>query len=289
MTRLLQIKEEHGAEAVVFGRATPAGSASSDFETWLIRLANAFGSPNVLATTHICTWNVLFGSKLTFGTPLPPPDYENTHCILLWGANPLATFPTSAQRIRRARARGAKLIVIDPRQHRLAREADYWLRVRPGTDAALALGMTHVLIEENLYDVAFVRTWTNGPFRSATTRSNCLGHVTCRHPRRPTVSSFGTLPANYRSSVIPRSDTPIRCSRRSRESSHVVSGIRRWFAVLPSPCSGILQRATRLSSPRKSPGSRPRRFAAPCASSQPNFRPVCLAGLGWRCIVMQCR
>jgi len=92
------------------------------------------------------------------------PDYENTHCILLWGANPLATFPTSAQRIRRARARGAKLIVIDPRQHRLAREADYWLRVRPGTDAALALGMTHVLIEENLYDVAFVRTWTNGPF-----------------------------------------------------------------------------------------------------------------------------
>ena len=164
MTRLLQIKEEHGAEAVVFGRATPAGSASSDFETWLIRLANAFGSPNVLATTHICTWNVLFGSKLTLGTPLPPPDYENTHCILLWGANPLATFPTSAQRIRRARARGAKLIVIDPRQHRLAREADYWLRVRPGTDAALALGMTHVLIEENLYDVAFVRTWTNGPF-----------------------------------------------------------------------------------------------------------------------------
>ena len=88
VTRLLQIKEEFGPEAVVFGRATPAGSASSDFETWLIRLANAFGSPNVLATTHICTWNVLFGSKLTFGTPLPPPDYENTHCILLWGANP---------------------------------------------------------------------------------------------------------------------------------------------------------------------------------------------------------
>ena len=163
-TRLSQVKEEHGPEAVVFGRSTPAGSASSDFEAWLIRLANAFGSPNVLATTHICTWNALFGSKLTFGTPLPPPDYENTRCILLWGANPLATFPTSAQRISRARARGAKLIVIDPRQHRLAREADYWLRVRPGSDAALALGMIHVLIEENLYDEDFARTWTNGPF-----------------------------------------------------------------------------------------------------------------------------
>src|SRR6516165_706100 len=164
VSRFSEISQKYGTEAVVFGRSTPAGSAASDFEPWLIRLANAFGSPNVLTTTHICTWNVLFGSKLTFGTPLPPPDYENTHCILLWGANPLATFPTSAQRISRARARGAKLIVIDPRQHRLAREADYWLRVRPGTDAALALGMTHVLIEENLYDVAFVRTWTNGPF-----------------------------------------------------------------------------------------------------------------------------
>ena len=162
--RLSQIKEEHGPEAVVFGRSTPAGSPSSDFETWLIRLANAFGSPNVLATTHICTWNVLFGSKLTFGTPLPSPDYENTRCILLWGANPLATFPTSAQRISQARGRGAKLIVIDPRQHRLAREADCWLRVRPGSDAALALAMIHVLIEENLYDEGFARSWTNGPF-----------------------------------------------------------------------------------------------------------------------------
>ena len=154
----------HGAEAVAFGRSTPAGSPASDFEPWLIRLANAFGSPNVLATTHICTWNVLFGSKHTFGVPTPPPDYENTSCILLWGANPLATFPTSAQRIARARARGAKVIVIDPRQHRLAREADCWLRVRPGSDGALALAMIHVLLQEQRYDEGFVRDWTNGPF-----------------------------------------------------------------------------------------------------------------------------
>jgi len=157
VSRFSEISQKYGTEAVVFGRSTPAGSAASDFEPWLIRLANAFGSPNVLTTTHICTWNVLFGSKHTFGTPTPPPDYENTRCILLWGANPLATFPTSAQRITRARVRGAKLIVIDPRQHRLAREADCWLRVRPGSDGALALGMIHVLLEERLYDEEFVR------------------------------------------------------------------------------------------------------------------------------------
>jgi len=163
-SRLIEIKTRHGPEAVVFGRSTPAGSAASDFEQWLVRLANAFGSPNVLATTHICTWNWLFGSKHTFGTPTPPPDYEYTRCILLWGANPRATIPTAAQRISRARSRGAKLIVVDPRQHNLAREADCWLRVRPGSDAALALAMIHVLVEENLYDEAFVRDWTNGPF-----------------------------------------------------------------------------------------------------------------------------
>ncbi len=162
--RLGGIKEQYGAEAVVFGRSTPAGSAASDFEPWVIRLASAFGTPNNLSTTHICTWNSVYGAKYTYGTPTPAPDYENTQCILLWGANPLATFPTAGARILRARKRGARLIVIDPRQHRLAREADWWLRVRPGADAALALGMTHVLIDEKLYDEAFVRDWTNGPF-----------------------------------------------------------------------------------------------------------------------------
>ncbi|MBV8121517.1 MAG: molybdopterin-dependent oxidoreductase [Alphaproteobacteria bacterium] len=163
-SRLLEIRDRYGAEAVVFGRATPAGSAASDFEPWVLRLANAFGSPNVLATTHICTWNAIWGSKHTFGSPTPSPDFENTRCILLWGANPRATFTTFAQRISKARNRGAKLIVIDPRRHRLAQQADYWLRVRPGSDSALALAMVHVLIEEKLYDEHFVRDWTNGPF-----------------------------------------------------------------------------------------------------------------------------
>ena len=117
-----------------------------------------------MSAIHICTWNVSAGAKHTYGTPTPSPDYENTRCILLWGANPRATFPTAAQRISRARARGAKLIVIDPRRNNLARSADCWLRVRPGSDAALALAMIHVLIEEKLFDEAFIRDWTTGPF-----------------------------------------------------------------------------------------------------------------------------
>jgi anaerobic selenocysteine-containing dehydrogenase len=163
-SRLAQIKTESGPEAVVFACGTPSGGASADFAPWLTRLGNAFGTPNRMSAIHICTWNVSAGAKHTYGTPTPSPDYENARCILLWGANPRATFPTAAQRLNRARARGAKLIVIDPRRNNLARSADSWLRVRPGSDAALALAMIHVLIEEKLSDLSFVRDWTTGPF-----------------------------------------------------------------------------------------------------------------------------
>ncbi len=163
-SRLSQIKAQSGPEAVVFACGTPSGGGSADFSAWLTRLGNAFGTPNRLSAIHICTWNVAAGAKHTYGTPTPSPDYENARCILLWGANPRATFPTAAQRISRARNRGAKLIVIDPRRHNLARSADCWLRVRPGSDAALALAMIHVLIEENLFDEVFLREWTTGPF-----------------------------------------------------------------------------------------------------------------------------
>jgi anaerobic selenocysteine-containing dehydrogenase len=62
-----------------------------------------------------------------------------------------------------ARRRGAKLISVDPRRAGLASEADCWLRVRPGTDAALALAITGVLLERGWYDVEFVRRFTNAP------------------------------------------------------------------------------------------------------------------------------
>jgi anaerobic selenocysteine-containing dehydrogenase len=163
-SRLLEIKARHGPEAVVFPIATPAGSGSIDFTFWAQRLAHAFGSPNIERSTHVCQWHRDGGSRYTYGVGLPPPDYENARCILLWGFNPQATWPTMAMRIGRARARGAQLIVIDPRKTDLAGKADVWLPVRPGADGALALSMIHVLLEERLYDEDFVRDWTNGTF-----------------------------------------------------------------------------------------------------------------------------
>jgi anaerobic selenocysteine-containing dehydrogenase len=162
--RLSATKENHGAEAVVFGFGTPSGGGISDGARWVERLANAFGSPNLLASLHVCNWNREWGAQYTYGVPTPPPDYDSANCILLWGMNPYATWPAAAARINRAKARGAKLIVIDPRRSGAVEKADLWLRVRPGGDGALALSMIHVLLEEKLYDETFVRDWTNGAF-----------------------------------------------------------------------------------------------------------------------------
>src|SRR5215510_4708615 len=163
-SRLLDIKTQYGAEAVVFGRATPSASAAFDFADWFYRLANAFGSPNILSTYHICGWHRGIGSKYTYGVGIPAADYEHTRCMLLLGCNPEASEPATTLHISQARGRGAKLIVIDPRKTNLAQKADCWLQIRPGADSALALGMIHVLLEEKLYDERFAREWTNGGF-----------------------------------------------------------------------------------------------------------------------------
>jgi anaerobic selenocysteine-containing dehydrogenase len=161
---LLALRDRYGAESVVFGRPAPGGSPANEYVGWLMRLANLFGSPNIMATTHICNWHKDTGSAYTYGHGIPAPDFERTKLIVIWGHNPEVSWPAHAKRITEARRRGVKLLVIDPRQTNLARKADLWLRVRPGTDGALALAFLHVFFEEQLFDSEFAREWTNGPF-----------------------------------------------------------------------------------------------------------------------------
>ncbi len=159
--RLGDLRDRYGAESVFFYRGASGGSASAEYEPWLIRFASLFGSPNTVSTGHICSWHKDNGSRYTYGTGIPNPDFERTACILLWGHNPNASWPTQAIRISAARKRGARLIVIDPRAIPLARKADLWLKVRPGTDGLLALSFLNVMLAEKLYDEDFVRDWTN--------------------------------------------------------------------------------------------------------------------------------
>ena len=91
------------------------------------------------------------------------PDLEQAGCILFWGYNPNLARIAHAVATTEALDRGARLIVVDPRRAGPANKADVWLRVRPGTDGALALGIAHVMIERGWYDRDFIRDWTNGP------------------------------------------------------------------------------------------------------------------------------
>ena len=162
--RLLQLRRESGAESVAFSRPAQGGSAASDWTPWMLRLASAFGTPNVITTSHICQWGRDSGSVYTYGVGLPTPHYEEAKTILIWGHNPAISNVLSWRRIKEGQRRGARLMVVDPRRSETAIRADTWLAPRHGTDSALLLGLLRLSIEEDLYDREFVRLWTNAPF-----------------------------------------------------------------------------------------------------------------------------
>ena len=164
--RLRRIAGEHGPESVAFSMASPSTSASADAIDWIQRLMGAFGSPNLCVSMELCGWGRYLATSYTYGAGVPGvymPDLENAGCILFWGYNPNLARLTHATATTAALKRGARLIVVDPRRVGLAKRADVWLQVRPGSDGALALGIAHVMIERGWYDREFVRDWTNGP------------------------------------------------------------------------------------------------------------------------------
>ena len=163
-SKLREIAGSLGPEAVSFAVTTPSGTAIGDSFAWIQRLAHAFGSPNLVFATENCNWHKDFSPAYTTGASIGMPDYGRTGCMLLWGFNPAATWSAHAREIREAQKRGAKLIAVDPRQAGLARGADQWLRVRPGTDGILALALAGLLIERDWFDRDFVRDYSNGPF-----------------------------------------------------------------------------------------------------------------------------
>lgn len=158
------IQERYGAEsiAVITGTGPRTGNNVARLFAYI------FGTPNKISVdNHICFAPSTIAEMATYGelTTMMEigPDYRNSDCILVWGANPLISHPPRGKEIVQARhKRGAKLIVVDPRRTGLAAMADLWLPIRPGTDLALALGMINVIIEGNLYDKEFVNQWCSG-------------------------------------------------------------------------------------------------------------------------------
>lgn len=157
--RLLAERERGNPESVVFCQGT-----DRNYLEWVFRFANAFGSPNVLGPAHICFYPRLLASLFTCGD-MTFVDYDGQpECIMLWGSNKPDCHSDGVigTGLSRAIKRGAELIVIDPRRTRLTDQARYWLRPRPGSDTALALGMINVIIARRAYDEDFVRDYASG-------------------------------------------------------------------------------------------------------------------------------
>ena len=137
-------------------------TAIADSAVFVRRLMNAFGTPNQVSHLDLCGWGRGFATRYVFGVGSVATggaggamaDIAESGCLILWGYNPSFTRITHATATVAALKRGMKLIVIDPRNVGLANKADVWLRVRPGTDGALALGLASIMIEREW----FVRT-----------------------------------------------------------------------------------------------------------------------------------
>lgn len=157
--KLGEIKKEYGAEAIDFHYGH---YHSGDVGSYLSRLANLIGTPNISTPNHICHVPRIFLQFIFDFGAVVPPDVAHTNLIIIWGGNPEVTNKPQQIAIREARERGAKLVVIDPRVTAYAEEADIYAQLRPGTDGALALGMLNVIINEELYDTEFVDEWTIG-------------------------------------------------------------------------------------------------------------------------------
>ena len=112
----------------------------------------------------ICSMAGTVGMRMTVGANIgaDPEGIPESDLVLLWGTNTLTSNPHLWPFVLEAREKGARVIAIDPIRTRTAAQCDEWIGIRPGTDAALALGMMHVLFERGLTDDDYIAKYTLG-------------------------------------------------------------------------------------------------------------------------------
>ena len=157
--RLKKIIAEHGPEA--WGVSASMWNNGTDHQLDR-RVMNHIGSPNWTSGVALCAGNTAAINRFTYGW-FPQADIANSKCVVLFGHNPRRHSWTAMYNlIKQAEAKGAKLIVCDPRQSASAKRAHIWLPLKVGSDTAMIFGWLKVIIDEKLYDEDFVKNWTIG-------------------------------------------------------------------------------------------------------------------------------
>ncbi|EMM2263682.1 molybdopterin oxidoreductase family protein [Pseudomonas aeruginosa] len=156
-SRLGEIRERHGTDAVAVYQGNPSVHnyglmTHSNYFLGLLKTRNRFSATSVDQLPHHLVSQQMYGHGLL----IPIPDIDHTDFMLVLGGNPLAsngsimTVPDVEKRLKALKARGGRLVVVDPRRSETAAIADRHLFIRPGQDAALLLGILNTLFEEHL-------------------------------------------------------------------------------------------------------------------------------------------
>jgi anaerobic selenocysteine-containing dehydrogenase len=159
-TRLGEIAARDPQAILPYSYAGTMGLVQGD--SMSLRFFNKLGASQLDRT--ICATAGATGYKYTIGGSIGTDieNFQDAKLILIWGGNPIASNLHLWMRVQEAKRRGAKLIAIDPYRSLTAEKCHQHISLLPGTDAALALGMMHVLIQEDLIDHDYVARYTLG-------------------------------------------------------------------------------------------------------------------------------
>ncbi|ASU39660.1 formate dehydrogenase subunit alpha [Herbaspirillum sp. meg3] len=157
-----RIQAKHGKDSI--GGIT--SSRCTNEETYLVQklVRAAFGNNNVDTCARVCHSPTGYGLKQTLGESAGTQTFDSvmkSDVIMIIGANPAAAHPVFASQMKRRLRQGAKLIVIDPRTTEMVKsphiQADYHLKLRPGTNVAVITALAHVIMSENLQSEEYIR------------------------------------------------------------------------------------------------------------------------------------
>ena len=153
-----KVIKEYGCNSFLGIRGFNKPYFNAIYERWM----NRIGSVNSMGAANMCHFPSMAAARETFGFFPRCTITKETKFLVLWGSNPYNTDKERAAQIWNARKRGMKLVVIDPCHTKHAEEADYWLPILPGKDMALAMGIIHLIIENEWYDVQYIQNCTYG-------------------------------------------------------------------------------------------------------------------------------
>ena len=164
-SRLKELRDSGEPERLVW----LDGRVRGNMGDFISRFTTSFGTPNRIGHSSICSDGAVIAHYLMQGVKsYLGYDWENTNYMLLFGAGLLEAWrPTTRLlraygHVRQERAVRAKIVIVEVRKSTTAVKADEWVKINPGTDGALALGIAHVIIRDKLYDREFIEEHTYG-------------------------------------------------------------------------------------------------------------------------------